>query len=157
PDSWTTGQPLVFCVLVLASPGVHPFWLRRGAQGRADPSSSPPPQRHVSRRGLVGMGIAGGLVPSPSALVILLSAIALGRTWFGILLVTGYGVGMAGTLTAAGVLLVKVRDRYQHRMQSKSGRVRNAARRWGLIAPYFTASLVLIVGVGLALRSLGSI
>ena len=114
-------------------------------------------QPHVSRRGLIGMGIAGGLVPSPSALIILLSAIALGRTWFGILLVVGYGAGMAGTLTLAGVLLVKVRDRYQERMRSTSGRVRTAARRWGIIAPYFTAGLVLVVGAGLAIRSLGAI
>ncbi|MEO6126464.1 MAG: nickel transporter [Ilumatobacteraceae bacterium] len=113
--------------------------------------------KHVSRRGLIGMGIAGGLVPSPSALIILLSAIALGRTWFGILLVVGYGVGMAGTLTLAGVLLVKVRDRYQGRMKSSSGRVRSFARKWGTVAPYCTAGLVVIVGAGLALRSLGSI
>ena len=117
------------------------------AQGADEP-------KRFSRRGLVGMGIAGGLVPSPSALVILLSAIALGRTAFGILLVIGYGLGMAGTLTAAGVLLVKVRDRYQHRMQTSTGRVRAVARRWGSLAPYFTATLVLVVGLGLALRSL---
>lgn len=122
-----------------------------------DPTRFETPPRKVSRRGLIGMGIAGGLVPSPSALIILLSAIALGRTWFGILLVIGYGLGMAATLTAAGVLLVKVRDRYQHRIHSSSGRVRAAARRWGILAPYFTAGLVLIVGFGLAIRSLGSI
>jgi nickel/cobalt transporter (NicO) family protein len=111
----------------------------------------------VSRRGLVGMGVAGGLVPSPSALIILLSAIALGRTWFGILLVLAYGVGMASTLTAAGVLLVTIRDRYQRRAGRRSTRASNAARRWGLIAPYFTAGLVLVVGVGLAIRSFGQI
>ncbi len=110
--------------------------------------------RPTGRRGLIGMGIAGGLVPSPSALIILLSAIALGRTWFGILLVIGYGVGMAGTLTLAGVLLVKMRDRYQQRIRQSSGRIRNTARRWGVIGPYFTASLVLVVGLGLAIRSL---
>lgn len=109
----------------------------------------------VNRRGLIGMGIAGGLVPSPSALIILLSAIALGRTWFGILLVVGYGAGMASTLTLAGVLLVKMRDRYQQRMENSSGRFDSAAHRWGVIAPYFTAALVLIVGLGLAVRSLG--
>ncbi len=123
----------------------------------AEPVRPIVPDRRVSRRGLIGMGIAGGLVPSPSALVILLSAIALGRTWFGILLVIGYGLGMAATLTAAGVLLVKVRDRYQHRAQSTSGRIRAAARRWGLIAPYATAALVLVVGLGLAVRSLGTL
>lgn len=41
----------------------------------------------VSRRELLGMGVAGGLVPSPSALVVLLSAIARGRTVFGVILV----------------------------------------------------------------------
>lgn len=110
---------------------------------------------HVDRRGLIGMGVAGGLVPSPSALIILLSAIALGRTWFGILLVIGYGAGMAATLTLAGVALVKVRDRYQRRMQTSSGRVAAAARRWGVVGPYFTAGLVLVVGFGLAIRSIG--
>ena len=96
-------------------------------------------------------------MPSPSALVILLSAIALGRTWFGVLLVVGYGVGMAGTLTAAGVLMVRVRDRYRHRMRGNSGRLATAARRWGVAAPYFTAGLVTIVGFLLAVRSIGSV
>lgn len=111
----------------------------------------------VSRLGLVGMGIAGGLVPSPSALVVLLSAIALGRTVFGVVLVVGYGAGMAGTLTLAGVLLVRVRDRYQHRVSATPGRARRAAMKWTRFAPYMTAALVLIVGLGLAARSLGQI
>ena len=54
------------------------------------------------------MGVAGGLVPSPSALVVLLGAIALGRTVFGVALVLGYGIGMAATLTAAGLILVLI-------------------------------------------------
>jgi ABC-type nickel/cobalt efflux system permease component RcnA len=98
------------------------------------------------------MGVAGGLVPSPSALVVLLSAIALGRTVFGVILVIAYGVGMAGTLTLAGVLLVRVRDRYASR--TPRGRGSALIRRWGGIAPYATASLVVIVGFGLAVRSL---
>ena len=113
--------------------------------------------KNVSRRGLVGMGIAGGLVPSPSALVVLLSAIALGRTVFGIVLVIGYGVGMAGTLTLAGVLLVRVRDRYRDRAAADPGRLRSFATRWTRLAPYFTAGLVFVVGLGLAIRSLGSV
>ena len=113
--------------------------------------------KKVSRRGLVGMGIAGGLVPSPSALVVLLSAIALGRTIFGIVLVIGYGVGMAGTLTLAGVLLVRVRDRYRERASAEAGRLRSFAARWTRLAPYFTAALVFVVGLGLVIRSLGSV
>ncbi|MEO7370007.1 MAG: hypothetical protein ABIZ69_04040, partial [Ilumatobacteraceae bacterium] len=134
--------------------------------GKPNPSDAPPVHRdhvhdaavkNVSRRGLVGMGIAGGLVPSPSALVVLLSAIALGRTVFGIILVIGYGVGMAGTLTLAGVLLVRVRDRYRDRPPAERGRLRMFAARWTRLAPYFTAALVFVVGLGLAFRSLGSI
>lgn len=110
-----------------------------------------------TRKGLIGMGIAGGLVPSPSALVVLLSAIALGRTIFGIVLVVGYGIGMAGTLTLAGVLLVRVRDRYQGRAGEAPGRIRALAQRWTRWAPYLTAGLVFVVGLGLALRSLGQL
>ncbi|CAN5615056.1 hypothetical protein BH24ACT5_BH24ACT5_12400 [soil metagenome] len=115
-------------------------------------------QRQVSRRALVGMGVAGGLVPSPSALVVLLSAIALGRTAFGILLIIGYGLGMAATLTAAGLLLVRVRDRYERRAAGRAARgVGAAAARWSKIMPYATAALVLLVGIGLALRSLNQL
>jgi nickel/cobalt transporter (NicO) family protein len=113
--------------------------------------------KRFSRRGLIGMGIAGGLVPSPSALVVLLSAIALGRTIFGVVLVVGYGAGMAGTLTLAGVLLVRVRDRSRRRAATAPSRIRSIAERWTKLAPYATAALVLVVGLGLALRSVGSI
>ena len=61
------------------------------------------------------MGIAGGLVPSPSALIVLLASIGLGRTAFGVVLVLAYGVGMAATLTAVGLLLVRLRGRLDRR------------------------------------------
>jgi ABC-type nickel/cobalt efflux system permease component RcnA len=95
------------------------------------------------------MGVAGGLVPSPSALVVLLGAIALGRTWFGITLVLCYGMGMAATLTAAGILLVRVSDRWAGRVAHRLGSQRLAGA-----APVMTAGLVLVVGLGLATRSL---
>jgi ABC-type nickel/cobalt efflux system permease component RcnA len=102
------------------------------------------------RTGLVGMGIAGGLVPSPSALVVLLGAIALGRTWFGVLLVFGYGVGMAATLTLVGVLLVHLRDRFE---RLPLPRVRARLARLRLVMPALTAALVLVVGLGLTVRA----
>jgi nickel/cobalt transporter (NicO) family protein len=114
--------------------------------------AAPPPQKRLSRRGLFGMGVAGGLVPSPSALVVLLSAIALGRTAFGVVLVLAYGIGMAGTLTLAGVLLVRLRDRYAER--NSDGRGRTFLRRWGKVVPFATAFLVVVVGLGLVVRSL---
>ncbi|MFD5635678.1 nickel/cobalt transporter [Streptomyces sp. NPDC127077] len=107
-----------------------------------------------STRGLIGLGVAGGLVPSPSALVVLLGAIALGRTAFGIALVLAYGLGMAATLTAVGLLLVRLGDR--------AGRLTDRpllawVRR---IAPYtalLTAALVLVVGLGMMARSLQTV
>jgi nickel/cobalt exporter len=104
--------------------------------------------RGSSRGGLVAMGIAGGLVPSPSALVVLLAAIGLGRTLFGIGLVIGYGVGMAGTLTVAGLLLVRL-GRADSRLQRRAGRLVDKWRNW---VPVATACIVLVVGLGLALR-----
>lgn len=102
------------------------------------------------RTGLVGMGVAGGLVPSPSALVVLLGAIALGRTWFGVLLVLGYGIGMAATLTLVGVLLVHLRDRFE---RLPLPRVRARLARLRLVMPALTAALVLVVGLGLTVRA----
>jgi ABC-type nickel/cobalt efflux system permease component RcnA len=113
----------------------------------------PPGRRRQGRAGLVGMGVAGGLVPSPSALVVLLGAVALGRTAFGVLLVVTYGLGMAATLTAAGLLLVKVRSRYDHRFRTLSIR---GAKLAGA-TPLMTAALVVVVGLGLATRSLAAI
>ncbi|GAA1402875.1 hypothetical protein GCM10009662_28450 [Catellatospora coxensis] len=97
------------------------------------------------RFGFGAIGVAAGLVPSPSALVVLLGAIALGRTGFGILLVLAYGLGMAGTLTAAGLLLLKVRDRWAGRF--------DRFRRVRLAGPYAASAMVLLVGVGLAARA----
>ncbi len=57
------------------------------------------------------MGLADGMVPSPSALVVLLGAIALGRIPFGIALVCAYGIGLAATLVDAGLLLVRFEGR----------------------------------------------
>jgi ABC-type nickel/cobalt efflux system permease component RcnA len=96
------------------------------------------------------MGIAGGLVPSPSALIVLIASVGLGRTWFGIVLVLAYGLGMAGTLTAVGLLLVRLRGRLARRM-ADLGRPRLLSRL-ALAVPVLTAALVLVVGLGLAAR-----
>ena len=108
--------------------------------------------RPRQRLGLVGMGVAGGLVPSPSALVVLLGAIALGRTWFGVLLVVAYGLGMAATLTAAGLLLVKLSRRWAGRFA-----VRLSGGRLSAATPFMTAGLVVVVGIGLAARSFATV
>ncbi|MFF3948735.1 nickel transporter [Streptomyces sp. NPDC001902] len=124
----------------------------------------PAPERHVhvhphthpheprpTLRGTILLGFAGGLVPSPSAVVVLVGAAALGQAWFGFLLVLAYGAGLAITLTAAGFAVVRL-----GRLAGKAsalrarGRLFTAARR---LAPLATASVVLVLGCGLLLRA----
>jgi ABC-type nickel/cobalt efflux system permease component RcnA len=109
----------------------------------------------TSKWGLAGIGLAGGLVPSPSALVVLLGAIGLGRPGFGILLVLGYGVGMAGALIGAGLLLVVLQRRVSaaESWGRLAARVRPLTARIPAAASTLTAGLVVVVGVGLAVRA----
>jgi nickel/cobalt exporter len=125
---------------------------RHGLFGRGHSHSHAPVDKGFSKGGLVGLGIAGGLVPSPSALLVLLAASALGRTAFGILLVLGYGLGMAIALSVAGVLLVKLRGRLDR--FAASSRIRTTERLLAVL-PVLTALLVLAVGSLLTLRALG--
>lgn len=60
----------------------------------------------VTWRSLLALGVSGGLVPCPSALILLLSAISLGRVGFGLLLVVVFSAGLALVLTGIGLLLV---------------------------------------------------
>ncbi|MBT3151807.1 nickel transporter [Streptomyces sp. CHD11] len=108
-------------------------------------------------RGTILLGFAGGLVPSPSAVVVLVGAAALGHAWFGLLLVVAYGVGLALTLTAAGYAVVK----------AGSGMTRLLARRprwtaapWAALvrrsAPLGSAFVVVVLGAGLLFRGAAS-
>jgi nickel/cobalt transporter (NicO) family protein len=103
------------------------------------------PPAPVGKRSLVAMGFVGGLVPSPSALVVLLGAIALGRLWFGILLIAAYGAGMGGTLAGAGLVLVRARGRLE---RSRSARWTRAAA----VVPSIAAFVVVALGIVTAAR-----
>ncbi len=64
----------------------------------------------VTWRSLLTLGVSGGLIPCPSALVLLLSAISLGRIGFGMVLVVAFSAGLAVVLTAIGLLCVYARQ-----------------------------------------------
>jgi nickel/cobalt transporter (NicO) family protein len=104
----------------------------------------------LSWRSLLAVGFAGGLVPSPSALLVLLGAIALGRVAFGLLLVVAYGLGMALMLVAAGLALVRART-WIERRAPRPGRRRVATL--GRLVPIATSAIVIVVGLSLAIRS----
>jgi ABC-type nickel/cobalt efflux system permease component RcnA len=108
-------------------------------------------------RGTILLGFAGGLVPSPSAVVVLVGAAALGKAWFGLLLVVAYGVGLALTLTAAGFAVV--------RLGTGVTRVLDRQPRWMAhpltvfvrrTAPLGSAVLVVLIGAGLVLQGAAS-
>ena len=103
---------------------------------------------------VVALGVAGGTVPSPSALVVLLAAAGLGRPVVGVLLVVAYGLGMAATLTAVGVLLA--RSSGSRRLQ-RLLHGRPLLGRVAELAPLLTAGVVVLVGLGLLARGLLSL
>jgi ABC-type nickel/cobalt efflux system permease component RcnA len=63
----------------------------------------------VTWKSLLALGISGGLLPCPSALVVFLSAVSLHRVGFGLLLVLAFSVGLASTLTVIGVAFIYAR------------------------------------------------
>ncbi|WP_086723737.1 sulfite exporter TauE/SafE family protein [Streptomyces sp. NRRL B-24085] len=108
-------------------------------------------------RGTILLGFAGGLVPSPSAVVVLVGAAALGQAWFGLLLVVAYGVGLALTLTAAGFAVVRlgsgVTRLLDRRPRLATSPVTALVRR---TAPLMSAFVVVALGAGLVLKGAAS-
>jgi nickel/cobalt transporter (NicO) family protein len=96
----------------------------------------------VTWKGLVAMGAAAGLIPCPSALVVLLGAIAQHQVALGLLLIVAFSAGLALTLTALGLAVVLGRRAL--------GRVRVPAP---VTAALPAVSAVVIVGVGFVLTA----
>lgn len=104
--------------------------------------SHTPPDR-ITWRGLLGMGAAAGLIPCPSALVVLLAAVAQQQVALGMLLIVAFSLGLAVTLTVLGLGVVYARG------------LRLPARLAGsrVAAALPAASAVVIVGAGLLLTA----
>jgi nickel/cobalt exporter len=103
-----------------------------------------PENAPVSFRSLLILGITGGALPCPSALVVMLSAIALHRIAFGLALIGAFSLGLAAVLTGIGLLVVRVR-RVVERLPF-SGKF--AAR-----LPVLSAALVTSIGLALVFRA----
>jgi len=109
--------------------------------------------RAPTHRRLVVLGLAGGLVPSPSAVVVLLAGIALGKPILAVALVIAYGVGMAGVLAGAGILVLRARGLVERRLGEGgiSGPLAILARAM----PMTAAFIVVVAGAILVTRSIG--
>lgn len=99
----------------------------------------------LTSKGILGVGVAAGLLPCPSALVVLLSAIALHRVGLGLALIVAFSVGLAATITAIGLAAVLARRAFGR--LSLNGPVVRAL-------PSMSAGLILAVGLLITARAL---
>ena len=97
-----------------------------------------------THRGVLSMGAAAGLIPCPSALVVLLAAISQHEVALGMLLIVAFSLGLAGTLTLLGLAVVQARRFVPPRI---------AASRAAALMPAASALLVIAVGFVLAARA----
>jgi nickel/cobalt exporter len=104
-------------------------------------SHLPPAGPALSWRGLFALGLAGGLIPSTSALLILLGSMAAGRAAFGLVLVVAFGFGMALVMSCVGLAMIIARGRLD-RMPRRSALGRVAA-----VAPLIASVAVLTLGL----------
>jgi len=112
-------------------------------------SHAPADNRAISWRSLFALGLAGGIIPSTNALIILLGTIVAGRAAFGIVLVIAFGLGMAVVLGGVGAVMVLARERLE-RLPTTS--------RFGALAaqaPLVASMAVLGIGLWLTVQAVG--
>jgi ABC-type nickel/cobalt efflux system permease component RcnA len=107
----------------------------------------------VTWRSLLALGVAGGILPCPSALVLLLGAIALGQVPFGLALVVAFSVGLAGVLIGIGLAFVYARQLVTARSPVVHPRLGRLLR----LAPIGSAVLITLLGLGITFEALGQI
>ena len=122
----------------------HPHHDHDHAHGEGAHSHIPPEE--ITWRSLLALGVSGGLVPCPSALVVLLGAIALNKIGFGLLLVLAFSLGLAGALTAIGMLFIYA-GRLFERFPSQGRVIR--------FLPVLSALFVSVIGAAIIWKALG--
>lgn len=108
----------------------------------------------MSWRSLLSLGVLGGLLPCPSAVVVMVAAISQGQVLLGMLLIVAFSLGLAGVLIAIGCSLVlgrKIPAR-QKRLFEHPVAVRLVA-----VLPVVSAVIVTLVGIGLTYQAVGRV
>jgi ABC-type nickel/cobalt efflux system permease component RcnA len=99
----------------------------------------------ITWKSLLALGVSGGILPCPSALVVLLAAISLHRVGYGLLLVLAFSVGLAGVLTAVGLAFV-----YAGRLLKSTG----ALSRLSKVLPIVSALVIACAGFAISYQAL---
>ncbi len=108
-----------------------------------------PAERALSLRELCMLGITGGIVPCPAALVVLLSAFSLHRIGFGLFLITAFSFGLAAVLVIVGLTMV-----YAKRVMSSRVCAGNPAVRF---LPFLSSAFMIVLGMGITASAVASV
>ncbi|CAN5187580.1 hypothetical protein BH24ACT1_BH24ACT1_13300 [soil metagenome] len=122
----------------------HSHDLHEGSHGAGGHSHDLPADvAPLSKRGLIALGTSGGLFPSPSAVLVMVGAVGLGRAGLGLALLAAFSVGLAATLTVVGLGLV-----YGRALIERGGHTRRLRS-----APVVGAVALILLGVVVAVRA----
>jgi nickel/cobalt exporter len=101
----------------------------------------------LSPRGILALALAGGILPAPSALIVMLGAIEAHRAAYGVTLVLAFSAGLAAALMIVGMGAMKAREAMTRRLSSTAGR----------LVPVLSASAIVAVGVFLTARGISQV
>jgi ABC-type nickel/cobalt efflux system permease component RcnA len=118
----------------------HPHEEGSTAHGHAHPNAAP--SRPLSRKSLTALAVAGGMLPSPTALVVLLAAVALDRIAYGLALIGAFSLGLATALVVVGLIALRARDVVAGRMSGRTAR----------LVPVLSAASIALLGLVLTFR-----
>jgi nickel/cobalt transporter (NicO) family protein len=102
-------------------------------------------EHDISRRSLLAVGVSGGLLPCPSALVVLLAAISLHRLLFGLVLIVAFSLGLALSITGIGLGAILAKKAFARR--SFDGALIRAL-------PAISAAVIVVAGVLMTVHAL---
>jgi ABC-type nickel/cobalt efflux system permease component RcnA len=94
------------------------------------------------------VGVSGGLLPCPSALVVLLAAISLHRLAFGLVLIVAFSIGLALSITGIGLVAVLAKKAFAKR--SFDGLLIRAL-------PALSAAVILVAGAVMTVHAVGKV
>jgi ABC-type nickel/cobalt efflux system permease component RcnA len=134
-----------------ASHGHWKFWKRtEGKEPESKPGfAEPGPNQAVSLTQLLTLGITGGIIPCPAALIVLLSAFALHRIGLGFFLIVAFSVGLAAVLIGFGMLMVYARRFMTHLRVDGP-----LTRRW---LPVASSAFITVLGLILTIQALSTV
>src|SRR5262249_7658080 len=116
-------------------------------------------RQSVDRRGLVALGVSGGLTPCPDALAILLLAIGINQAGFGMLAILAFSLGLAGVLVAFGLAIALAGPFWTRARQAAAARggfgsrLNAAFGRLIAVSPLLSAVVVLLLGLAMIWRA----